>query len=450
MKKIISAAAAAVVLASAVNLPSAYAESYGNGMKITVLGDGISAGSGLEDDEYYYGTLVAGYLKGSVENYAVTGSRARNVLEQVQNFSDEQKAQIADSDVVVISVGLHDTTEYAIGYMLDMFASINCLKDSYTAEDIPEKPTFSDIAAMADRGKLSTYAENPFNAANISTSLQIMRLNLTATEKTQNYQKYDRIFELETMPAIKSIAEELKAINPDTRVIFQDIYDPLEFEPAYFEKTFTGSYKNIMVSMRANFKLITQSFSQQLKAIDGIEVADVLEDFTSYKQDKAMNEYYYSWYFTNIQSDEGALKNIYPNQAGHCAIAAAVLNTIGELHTEGGLLERTFMKLPDRENYPEHALNKYNMVAGEYVPYALGDVDGDEKVDSTDASMILVDYALLSTGKDSILTDEQHKAGDIDDDGKVDSTDASRVLEYYAYLSTGGQIREMQGWLEQS
>ncbi|MDE7225291.1 MAG: hypothetical protein K2N49_00255 [Ruminococcus sp.] len=449
MKKFISAVASTAVLASVINLPAIYAESYGNGTKITVLGDGVSLGSGLSAGEYDYGTLVARYLKGSVENYAVKGSRAHNVLEQIQNFSDKQKAQIADSDVVVIAVGSHDMTEYVCDYMLNMFASINCLKDWYDVNDIPEKPSFSDINLMTDRNKLSTYIENPLNAVNITTNLQVMRLNLTATTKTQNYSKYKRIFELETMPAIKSIAEELKAINPDVRIIFQDIYNPLEFEPSYFNENFTGGYKSVMVSLRTNFKLITQSFSEQLKAIDGIEVADVRDDFMSYEMDDYFNEYYYSWYFTNIQSGGGALKDIYPNQAGNVAIATAVLNTIGEIHDEGSLLERTFMRLPDMESYPAYALEKYNRIAGEYISYPMGDVDDNLKVDASDATMILVEYGLLSTGKDSMFSEEQRNAGDIDGDGKVDSTDASKVLEYYAYLSTGGQLTRMKDWLEQ-
>ena len=101
------------------------------------------------------------------------------------------------------------------------------------------------------------------------------------------------------------------------------------------------------------------------------------------------------------------------------------------------------------ESYPAYALEKYNRIAGEYISYPMGDVDDNLKVDASDATMILVEYGLLSTGKDSMFSEEQRNAGDIDGDGKVDSTDASKVLEYYAYLSTGGQLTRMKDWLEQ-
>lgn len=65
-----------------------------------------------------------------------------------------------------------------------------------------------------------------------------------------------------------------------------------------------------------------------------------------------------------------------------------------------------------------------------------GDIDGDGKIDATDASEVLVEYSRLSTDKPSGFTAEQTYAADIDNDGKVDSSDASSILRYYAYLST--------------
>ena len=69
---------------------------------------------------------------------------------------------------------------------------------------------------------------------------------------------------------------------------------------------------------------------------------------------------------------------------------------------------------------------------------SLGDVNNDSKVDAKDASLILVEYASLSTDGKSVLSDEVKNAADVNKDGKVDSKDASSVLQYYAYTSTGG------------
>lgn len=70
---------------------------------------------------------------------------------------------------------------------------------------------------------------------------------------------------------------------------------------------------------------------------------------------------------------------------------------------------------------------------------SLGDPNGDGTVDAKDASFVLVEYAKLSTGSESSLTEAQKAAADINKDGKVDAKDASTILAYYSYLSTGGE-----------
>ncbi len=68
----------------------------------------------------------------------------------------------------------------------------------------------------------------------------------------------------------------------------------------------------------------------------------------------------------------------------------------------------------------------------------LGDINGDSTVDASDASNVLAVYALVSTGKESELTEAQIAAADVNKDGTIDASDASLILAYYAYISTGG------------
>ena len=65
-----------------------------------------------------------------------------------------------------------------------------------------------------------------------------------------------------------------------------------------------------------------------------------------------------------------------------------------------------------------------------------GDVNGDGKVDSVDASAVLAEYALLSAGKKGKLTEKQSKAADWNSDGNIDSVDASAILAEYARVQT--------------
>ncbi|MCR5016747.1 MAG: hypothetical protein K6A75_09325 [Ruminococcus sp.] len=77
----------------------------------------------------------------------------------------------------------------------------------------------------------------------------------------------------------------------------------------------------------------------------------------------------------------------------------------------------------------------------------LGDANLDGAVDAKDASLVLVEYALLSTDKPETFTAQQKKNGDVNFDGKIDSKDASRILSYYSYLSTGGSDI-MEEWVK--
>ncbi len=70
---------------------------------------------------------------------------------------------------------------------------------------------------------------------------------------------------------------------------------------------------------------------------------------------------------------------------------------------------------------------------------ALGDVDDDGAVNSSDASRVLAEYALIATGGASTMTEEQKSAADVNKDGVVDSSDASSILSFYAYIATGGK-----------
>lgn len=65
-----------------------------------------------------------------------------------------------------------------------------------------------------------------------------------------------------------------------------------------------------------------------------------------------------------------------------------------------------------------------------------GDVNGDGKVDSVDASTVLAEYARLSSGGKGRFTEEQSRAADWNGDEKVDSVDASAILAEYARVQT--------------
>lgn len=435
IKKYISAVLASVMAASSLSVFSASAESYGNGdIDIMLLGDSIAAGTGLAKKEYNYGQLVADYLGGDVWNYAISGYDSSETLAQLRSFNSTQKEQLAESEYVVISIGGNDLISYTADELLQYAVENDLLAEGKTAEDIPAKKDFSTLSEFFDMDALKEYTANFANALKFNERLDSIYRNLTYTDSQPNGTAYKQVIAKQIIPNIKAMTEEIKAVNPDAKVVVQTIYNPLQFTKEYeasIEDTYSSSYVTAYRKFKTIFDNTTRRFSEQLRDVEGIEIAEVLDIISSTDS----NNQKYGWYFTNMQGDKDSV-GIHPTQAGHTAIAVAVLDVIGETKEDGGQLAMTMRFLKDADKYPEYAKDKYSKYAGKYV---LGDISGDMFINSVDASVILEQYALLSTGKDYTISADLLKAGKLTADDTVDSADASAVLAYYAFMSVGGK-----------
>jgi len=69
-----------------------------------------------------------------------------------------------------------------------------------------------------------------------------------------------------------------------------------------------------------------------------------------------------------------------------------------------------------------------------------GNIDGDEKIDATDAAAILIAAAAVGSGNPSGLISVQEDYADVDGSGDFDATDAALVLRYAAYTGSGGTM----------
>lgn len=66
----------------------------------------------------------------------------------------------------------------------------------------------------------------------------------------------------------------------------------------------------------------------------------------------------------------------------------------------------------------------------------MGDIDESGVINASDASIILSEYASISSGESSSFTSDEFVSADVDGNAVVNSTDASIILGYYAYLSS--------------
>ena len=87
--------------------------------------------------------------------------------------------------------------------------------------------------------------------------------------------------------------------------------------------------------------------------------------------------------------------------------------------------------------YAEKYERKFVDIEKMYDSIETGDINGDGMIDSSDASLVLAEYAKIQTGEDETFTKEQNIAADVNKDGVIDSSDASKILSYYAMVSTG-------------
>ncbi len=108
---------------------------------------------------------------------------------------------------------------------------------------------------------------------------------------------------------------------------------------------------------------------------------------------------------------------------------------------------KIYIKVPYNDAFAESYFEVTVSDNGE--SFRLGDVDNDGMINAVDATLILTEYALLSTGDTGTFNDTQKKSADVDGDGMINAVDATFVLSYYAYLSTGGSDK-IEKWLADS
>ncbi len=124
--------------------------------------------------------------------------------------------------------------------------------------------------------------------------------------------------------------------------------------------------------------------------------------------------------------------------SGVTSIGENAIGMEAEIHGEGSSVIPDFIIRGTTGTAAEKYAKENGIEFIDVKKIRLGDVDGDESVSSTDASAVLAEYGLSSTGAEVTFTKKQRIYGDVNCDGVVDSSDASLILEIYAKNSTGG------------
>ena len=569
MKKALSVILSAIIGASAV-CTSAFAENnistQSSDKLIAVYGDSISSGYGLSANEYNYGEICADYLGWEVRNYAHSGDTV-NDLYNILTQNQEAAKTAAEADVIVVSIGANDIIHTALSFMVSYAAENSLLAEGVTVDMIPDVISLSDAPNYLDANKLKDYFSN--HSSEAGTFINNLRKQLINTKNSKT-----GVVQNTVVPDTKKVIEYIQSVNNDADIIFQTIYQPLQFSQDFWEKEVLSrgnSYRSALLLFNDLLEQTMASYSDELSAISdeyGIKIADVYTDFTSVDYDDLSDTNQgYSHYFTRLEviGEDGKYHvnpfsgemDIHPSQKGHLAIAALVLEQIGELHDtySTDLIRTVYNNETSDSEYPPYALETYQKVAGNLlappetttttsttttstttetstststtttstttetstststtttstttetstsasttttstttetstststtttstttetstststtttstttetstsastttaniviIPETtttapqpagdLGDVNADGAVNALDASLILTEYALIATGKDSSFSNEIKILADVNSDGSINALDASAVLTYYAYTAT--------------
>ena len=68
----------------------------------------------------------------------------------------------------------------------------------------------------------------------------------------------------------------------------------------------------------------------------------------------------------------------------------------------------------------------------------LGDLDGNEQINASDAAQVLIACAEMGAGYTDVLTETEATAADVDGNGEINAGDATIILQYAAYAGAGG------------
>ena len=208
----------------------AFALNKGDELKLVVLGDSISAGTGLNDGEAPYGKVVADHFHGVYYPLAVSGYEYQNVIASIITCMEDVKA----ANCYAFSIGSNDYIEYLANEVLKVEYEGNSFSlTDFGYNDISDFIMDILITHMTDMSeKLKGF------------------LYATAADKY----KWKDEFCSEIKQNVSDIVDRLNEINPTAPVLILSYYDPIE------------PYKPLVSAAASALKIVCA----QVKTVDAI------------------------------------------------------------------------------------------------------------------------------------------------------------------------------------
>lgn len=267
---------------------------------ITILGDSISYGYGLDENDKNYGGWLEEYYDAQVDNFAVNGMTTQELMDIIDSDSSISQA-VEDSELVCVSIGGNDVLGIFYEGLMDIADGISMPQGSGGSFNISPE-TIQNIIIK-------------FSSA----------LAPASSEAGEN---------------IKAISQKLSEINPGAKLVFQTIYNPFETDDESMNAvysplhTFTGIYLAVI--------------NNAIKKCDNIITADIHDKFSG----SCVS-------LTNIKA-----LDIHPNKLGHLLIAEEIIQDLALPGNANELISRLDEWAPEGLNIiPEDIRNEFHMLA---------------------------------------------------------------------------------------
>ncbi|MFR0880259.1 MAG: SGNH/GDSL hydrolase family protein [Oscillospiraceae bacterium] len=217
---------------------SVSAEETASPENITILGDSISTGYGLDENELSYGDYLRNYFNAELDNFAVNGRQTSELISQLEEDSITVSS-VANADIVCVSIGGNDV--------------------------------------------LHIFEDAVYELGGITQSPQSGSFQLSPEFIQQFLMKYSSGFGPAAAQAaqnLETISGKIAEINPEAEIVFQTIYNPFESDDE--------TINNILKPLKTYTSLYLGTINNAVRE-QNVSVADIAKKFSEN-----------AWLYTNI------------------------------------------------------------------------------------------------------------------------------------------------------
>ena len=312
-----------------------------------------------------------------------------------------------------------------------------------------DKPDFDamvqeEISPKTEEEAQEYYSLSEEERTNLAASTRLKLVKKYYNDKNQNfltdmgissdYVKF--VSEITPSMVLTLKLEQITALEENALVESIDLYDGnAPTEPATTDNLTKEQFLDIVVSDNEDFSdggfiyrgdlkfdaipngnsfdlivygIKQEDYRQNIGVSDGV----LKMNTTDYTVSSAPAFYSGCMYSVNPESDNSSLNNF--------TAVFYVENVLPGFSPADNIVDASLYKMQEIASYIYPEITK-------------GDIDNNNKIDASDASLILLAYSYLSTGKNPALN---FNLFDWNEDGQIDSGDASAVLAEYSKIST--------------